>query len=144
MENGVFFNCSNGLNGTPSEDYLDTFTIQALNGEKIVNKVPDMTSVDRPAKPSDSDVTINSIKLSWNAPVYVGVDSYNFDFDGYIIEVQKGNDSTVIMTVKSPLDTRNYTFENLEADTRYHFTIYAVQGYDTEEPVRLIKYTSVT
>lgn len=141
----VFFGSSNELVGTPVADGNDLVVIEAVNGKKIVNKVPDLHLLNTfPAKPRGDKVTTNSIKLAWNQHPYAGVDAHNFKFDGYVIEVTKGRNTEVIQTVKLPLDTRSYVFEGLDPDTSYNFVVSAVSGYDTENPIYLVKYASVT
>ncbi len=105
------------------------FTLVSLSGDKIVNKVAE--PIHNAFTLNDGEeITANSVKLSWTKGEYpVGaMDAYNFVPHHYIIERIKGDaeEPEKTITVEGDMDTLTYTDTNLDADTKYYYTVYAV------------------
>ncbi len=116
--------------------------IKQINGNVIVNKQVTLKTVDAPYVPSKDDVTKNSIALSFSGETPDRTDG-NYTIDGYVVERYKGDelDGTITLVGK---ENRAFTDENLVEDTRYTYRVYAVQGVETDSPIKLVAYKPIT
>jgi hypothetical protein len=126
---------------TTGEDITTKYTIKKINGKRIVNEYPEITTNPAPERPAEANITANSILFGWAAPAYAGVDSYSFAFDGYSIEVTDADGNKIMDDVKvAGKNTTSYLFEGLNADTAYYFSLKAVSGAESDAPVTLVQY----
>ena len=110
-----------------SVEGMQEMTLVSLGGLKIVNKQAEQVSgITLDAVSEDS----SSVKLTWTKAEYpVGdMDSYNFVPTGYEIDRIKGDaqDPEATIKVEGDLDTLTFTDTELDAETYYYYTVYAV------------------
>lgn len=121
-------------------------TIVAFDGKKIVNKEPDVFAgiTLRDGK----NITSNSVTLSWTKGEYAkgDFDSYNFTPTGYKIVrnvAVKNGESIEVREDKviyiDDVDTLEYTDTELQPETVYHYTVYAVQKNEDGTYIELIR-----
>ena len=116
--------------------------VKQLGGATIQNEVPVLKSAQRPYLPDDSGVTNNSIKISFSSELPDRTDG-NFTIDGYVIERYQGNQLKGTFKVVGE-NNRTFTDTNLSEDTRYTYHVYAVQGVNTDNPIKLVAYQPIT
>lgn len=136
----------------PVYDEPVAFTLTSFNGNKIVNRVPDLSTADAPEKPSGDAVTKDSVTIKWTTPTLNVLDAAKFEIGGYIIErfdsyyngSNKDNvpDKVFYITDLSKLE---YTDTGLTSESRYFYTIYAVDdASDPETMIKLVKFGQVS
>lgn len=116
-----------------------SFTVTDICGSKIVNEIPEAQKIT--TKPVLSDITANSMKVTWIAAELKGPDE-KFAATGYLIRRFKGAGTTPEKTFTVGADTLSYTDTGLEAETRYVYEIVAIYG-EGESAIEIAEYSKV-
>lgn len=110
--------------------------LKQIGGALIVNKEPTLKAAQSPYAPEKSDITANSVKLSFSSELPERTDG-NFTVDGYLVERYVNGEADGSFILKG-IGNRTFTDGNLRSDTRYIYRVYAVQGSDSDSPVKLV------
>ncbi len=110
--------------------HMQEMTLVSLGGKQIVNKVPEVgDGAFTVAGVADS---ASQITLTWTKAEYPNgdMDASNFVPVGYTIERIKGNDESPekVIRVEGNMDTLTYVDTDLNPETYYFYTIYAVDA----------------
>lgn len=115
--------------------------LKQINGAMLVNEQPTLKLAQAPYAPDKDDVTKNSIRLSFSSEFPDRSDG-NFTVDGYLIERYIGDKKDATLLLKG-VENRTFTDTGLKEGTHYTYRVYAVQGAETESPVKLVAYAPI-
>lgn len=144
-KDGVYLNWFSQV-GDPTGQNKDrygsetSFTVTNICGRKIVNEVPEAQKIT--VKPVLSDITANSMKITWTKAELTGADA-KFQATSYLINRYKGAGSTPekIITIDDP-DTLSFVDTGLEAETRYVYEVVAIYG-EGDDAIEIAEYSRV-